>query len=48
MGYFLFFTQYGELIINLKWNKNDHAGISVAAVTGGGVGGPGGVAVKCL
>ena len=24
---FLFFTQYGELIINLKWNKNDHAGI---------------------
>ncbi|CAH3147201.1 unnamed protein product, partial [Porites evermanni] len=22
---FLFFTQYGELIINLKWNKNDHA-----------------------
>ena len=29
MGYFLFFTQHGELIINLKWNKNDHAGISM-------------------
>ena len=42
MGYFLFFTQNGELIINLKWN------IHVAAVTGGGVRGPEGLAVKCL